>query len=98
LVQTQEAKGGEIVKGDGNRKNHVGRGTAATSEEEARTVTGTPDGASGGQGTLTHGQRWTVRRKREVVMRNFDADLWTSCRVKRTWRSTGRTARKRDAG
>jgi hypothetical protein len=59
-------------KGEGDTENQMRRGTEATSEAEgARRATGASDVERGGQGTLAPGQRWTVSRKREVVLRIF---------------------------
>lgn len=58
--------------GKGDTKNQMRRGSEATSEAEgARRATGASDVERSSQGALAPGQRWTVARKREVVLRIF---------------------------
>lgn len=59
-------------KSKGDTKNQMGKGSEVASEAEgARRATGASDAERGVQGALASGQRWTVARKREVVLRIF---------------------------
>lgn len=52
-------------------KRRRSSGPAASEAEGARRATGASDAERAGEGPLAPGQRWTVTRKREVVLRIF---------------------------